>query len=51
MKIGSINIPHVTVADDLSSIQAQVMVWDVEDNAGSEIFFVNRSKIHNLKQL
>ena len=51
MKIGSINIPHVTVADDLSSVQfeAQVMVWEVEDNAGSEIVFVIRSKKHNLK--
>ena len=40
MKIGSINIPHVTVVDDLSSVpsEAQLMVWDVEGDAGSERF-------------
>ena len=54
MKIGSISIPHVTVADDIAVLsaeqtEAQVMVWDVEDNAGRERFFVNPSKSHTLK--
>ena len=53
-KIGSINIPHVTVADDLCVIsteqsEAQAMVWDVEENAGRERFFVNPLKSHTLK--
>ena len=52
--IGSINIPHVTVADDvallsLSMSEMQVMVWDVEDNAERKSFFVNPSKSHALK--
>ena len=54
IKIGSINIPYVTVTDDLavqSSFQSemQVMVWDVEGNAGRERFIVNPSKSHTLK--
>ena len=54
VKIGSIKIPHVTVADDLAVIfsaqsEAQAMVWHVEDNAGRERFFVNPSKSHTLK--
>ena len=54
MKIGSISIPHVTVADDIAVLsaeqtEAQVMVRDVEDNAGRERFFVNPSKSHTLK--
>ena len=52
--IGSINIPHVTVADDLCVIsteqsEAQAMVWDVEENAGRERFFINPLKSHTLK--
>ena len=51
MKIGSISIPHVAVADDFAVLsaeqtEAQVMVWDVEDNASRERFFVNPSKSH-----
>ena len=54
VKVGSINIPHVTVADDLAVLSSfrsemQVMVWDVEGNAGRERFFVNPSKSHTLK--
>ena len=54
VKIGSISIPHVTVADDLALLSSllaemQVMVWDVEGNAGRERFFVNPSKSHTLK--
>ena len=55
-KIGSIGIPHVTVADDVALLswfrsEMQVMVWDVEDNAGRERFIVNPSKSHALKYL
>ena len=37
VQIGSINIPHVTVADDLAGLtrrhlDIQVMVWDIENN-------------------
>ena len=54
VKIGSVSIPHVTVADDLALLSSllaemQVMVWDVEGNAGRERFFVNPSKSHTLK--
>ena len=54
VKIGSISIPHVTVADDIAVLsaeqtEAQVMVWDIEDNAGRERFFVNPSESHTLK--
>ena len=54
VKIGSISIPHVTVADDLALLSSmftemQVMVWDVEGNAGRERIFVNPSKSHTLK--
>ena len=55
-KIGSIGIPHVTVADDVALLswsrpEMQEMVCDVEDNAGRERFFVNLSKSHALKYL
>ena len=48
IKVGSINIPHVAVADDLAVLSSfrsekQVIVWDVEGNAGRERFFVNPS--------
>ena len=41
IKIGSISIPHLTVADDLALFaenksEMQVMFWDVEDSAGRE---------------
>ena len=55
-KIGSIGNPHVNVADDVALLswhrpEMQVMVWDVEDNAGRERFIVNPSKSHALKYL
>ena len=53
-KIGSISIPHVTVADDLALLallqpKMQVMVWYVENNAGRERYFVNPTKSHTLR--
>ena len=53
-KIGSISIPHVTVADDLALLallqpEMQVMVWDVENIAGRERYFVNPTKNHTLR--
>ena len=49
MKIGSINIPHVTVADDLAVLARkyfgmQVILWDVGDNTNRERYCVNPSK-------
>ena len=49
--MGSIGIPHVTATDDVALFswfrsEMQVMVWDVEDNAGRERFIVNPSKSH-----
>ncbi|MEW8547951.1 MAG: reverse transcriptase family protein, partial [Candidatus Thiodiazotropha sp.] len=54
VKIGSISVPHVTVADDLALLaqdqeEMQVMVWDVENNASRERYFVNPSKSHALR--
>ena len=48
--------PHVTVADDVALLpwfrsEMQVMVWNVEENAGRERFIVNPSKSHALKYL
>ena len=55
-KLRSIGIPQATVADDVALLswfryEMQVMVWDVEDNAGRERFIVNPSKSHALKYL
>ena len=53
VKIGSINLPHITVADDLAvfarthSMQ-QVKIWDVEDNTNRERHCVNRVKSSSL---
>ena len=49
VKIGSISIPHVTVADDLLVLarkysDMQVILWDVEDNTNRERYCVNPSK-------
>ncbi|MEW8547538.1 MAG: reverse transcriptase family protein [Candidatus Thiodiazotropha sp.] len=49
VKIGSISIPHVTVADDLAVLarkysDMQVMLWDVEDNTNRERYCVNPNK-------
>ena len=46
VKIGSINIPHVTVADDLAVLareycDMQVILWDVENNTDRERYCVN----------
>ena len=51
MRIGSISVHHVTVADDLAFLacnqeETQVMVWDVENNASRERYLVNPSKNH-----
>ena len=50
--IGSINIPHVIVADDLAvlarrSSDKQVIIWDVENNTDLERYCVNPSKCYN----
>ena len=49
VRIGSINIPHVTVADDLAVMarrhsDMQVMIWDVENNTDMERYCVNPTK-------
>ena len=49
VKIGSINIPHVTVADDLAVLarrycDMQVILWDVEDNTDRGRYCVNPTK-------
>ena len=49
VKIGSICIPHVTVADDLALLarkhsDMQVMLWDVENNTSRERYYVNPTK-------
>ena len=49
VKIGSINVPHVTVADDLAVLarryfDMQVILWDVGDNTNRERYCVNPSK-------
>ena len=46
VKIGSISIPHITVADDLALFaenksEMQVMVWDVVDSAGREGYCIH----------
>ena len=53
MKIGSISIPHITVADDLALLakeksDMQVMVWDAENGAGRERYCIHPTKSHTL---
>ena len=53
VKIGSIRIPHITVADDLAILaenksDSQVMVWDVEDSSNRERHCVHPAKSHIL---
>ena len=53
IKIGSISIPYVTVADDLvilagSKSENQAMVWDVEDSSNRERCCVHPAKSHIL---
>ena len=50
MKIGSISIPHITVADDLALLakeksDMQVMVWDAENGAGRERYCIHPTKV------
>ena len=49
VKIRSINVPHVTVADDLLVLARkyrgmQVILWDVDDNTNRERYCVNPNK-------
>ena len=53
VKIGTIRIPHITVADDLAILaenksDSQVMVWDVEDISNRERYCVHPTKSHIL---
>ena len=53
VKIGSINIPHITVADDLAVMSRkyssqQIKIWDVENNTHRERYCVNPSKSSTL---
>ena len=53
MMIGSISIPHITVADDLALLaqcqtDMQVMVWDVENSANRDRYYVHPTKSHIL---
>ena len=53
VKIGSINIPHITVADDLAVMSRkyssqQIKIWDVENNTQRERYCVNPSKSSTL---
>ena len=53
VKIGAINIPHITVADDLAVMSRtfssqQIKIWDVEDNTQKERYCVNPSKSSTL---
>ena len=53
MKIGSISIPHITVADDLVLLaqynsDMQVMVWDAEFGAERERYCIHPTKSHTL---
>ena len=53
VKIGSINIPHITVADDLAVMSRtfssqQIKIWDVEDNTQKERYCVNPSRSSTL---
>ncbi|MEW8544220.1 MAG: reverse transcriptase family protein, partial [Candidatus Thiodiazotropha sp.] len=49
VKIGSINVPHITVADDLALLSRekptmQTMIWDVGNNANRERYFIHPTK-------
>ena len=49
MKIGSISIPHITVADDLALLgkeksDMQVMVWGAENGAERERYCIHPKK-------
>ena len=49
VKIGSINVPHVTVADDLLVLarkyrDMQVILWDVDANTNRERYCVSPNK-------
>ena len=51
MKIGSISMPHITVADDLAILaqnqsDVQVMLWDVRTVQIRERYCVHPTKIH-----
>ena len=53
VKIGSVIIPNITVADDLAVISKkrptiQVMIWDVENNADRERYGIHLSKSSSL---
>ena len=53
VKIGSINLPHITVADDLAVMSRsygsqQVKVWDVDNNTCRERYCVNPVKSSTL---
>ena len=48
VKIGSINIPHITVADDVAVIckygSQQIKIWDVEKETQRERYCINQPK-------
>lgn len=53
LEIGTISLPHITVADDLallarSKLDMQVMVWDTENSAGRERYCIHPTKSHLL---
>ena len=53
VKIGSVSILHITVADDLALLvedkaDMQVMVWDADNNAGRERCCIHSTKSHTL---
>ena len=53
MKIGSISIPHISVADDLALLalyksDMQVIVWDAENEADRERYCIHPTKIHTI---
>lgn len=53
VKIGSINIPHITVADDLAVLATsygsqQIKIWDVDNNTCRERYCVNPVKSSTL---
>ena len=50
---GSIHIPHTTVADNVALLtqlesEMQMMIWDVEHNAGLERYSIHPAKSHTL---
>ena len=53
VKIGSINIPHITVADDLAVLarsygSQQIKIWEVDNNTCRERYYVNPVKSSTL---